>query len=160
MSLVREDDPKISPGRKRWELDREGWEALMAALAPDSDLAGQKYEELRHRLSDLFAWEGCSLPDQLADEALNRLARKLTEGVVIPHLDRYAFGIARNHAFVDGNKRTGFVVGVLFLELHSLDFVASEEDATQAVLDLASGKIDETVYTSWLRPNSRPRRKG
>jgi death on curing protein len=72
----------------------------------------------------------------------------------------YTAGIVRNHPFVDGNKRTGFVVGVLFLELHSLDFVASEEDATQAVLDLASGKIDETVYTSWLRPNSRPRRKG
>jgi death-on-curing protein len=72
----------------------------------------------------------------------------------------YTAGIVRNHPFVDGNKRTGFVVGLLFLELHSLDFVASEEDATQAVLDLASGKIDETVYTSWLRPNSRPRRKG
>ena len=72
----------------------------------------------------------------------------------------YTAGIVRNHPFVDGNKRTGFVVGVLFLELHSLEFVASEEDATQAVLDLASGKIDETVYTSWLRPNSRPRRKG
>ena len=92
---MREDDPKISHGRKRWELDREGWQALMAALAPDLDLAGQKYEELRRRLTDLFAWERCTLPDQLADEALNRLARKLTEGIVIPHLDRYAFGIAR-----------------------------------------------------------------
>jgi DNA-directed RNA polymerase specialized sigma24 family protein len=76
-------------------LDREGWETLMSALAPDPDLAGQEYEDLRRRLIDLFAWEGCGLPDQLADEALNRLARKLTEGVAIPHLDRYAFGIAR-----------------------------------------------------------------
>jgi DNA-directed RNA polymerase specialized sigma24 family protein len=94
-SVVTESDPKISHGRKRWELDREGWETLLSALAPDRDLAGQKYEELRRRLTDLFAWERCGLPDQLADEALNRLARKLTEGVAIPHLDRYAFGIAR-----------------------------------------------------------------
>ena len=92
---MTESDPQISHRRKRWELDREGWETLMSALAPDSDLAGQKYEDLRRRLIDLFAWEGCGLPDQLADEALNRLARKLTEGVAIPHLDRYAFGIAR-----------------------------------------------------------------
>ena len=92
---MAESDRQISPGRKRWELDREGWETLLTALAPDRDLAGHKYEELRRRLTDLFAWERCSLPDQLADEALNRLARKLTEGVAIPHLDRYAFGIAR-----------------------------------------------------------------
>jgi death-on-curing protein len=72
----------------------------------------------------------------------------------------YTAGIVRNHAFVDGNKRTGFVIGVLFLELHGFDFTASEEDATQAVLDLASGKIDEVGYTSWLRSNSKPRRKG
>ena len=71
----------------------------------------------------------------------------------------YTAGIVRNHPFVDGNKRTGFVVGVLFLELHGFDFTASEEDATQAVLDLASGKTDEAGYTSWLRSNSKPRRK-
>jgi death on curing protein len=72
----------------------------------------------------------------------------------------YTAGIVRNHPFVDGNKRTGFVIGLLFLEQHGFDFIASEEDATQAVLDLASGKIDETVYTSWLSANSRPMRKG
>ncbi len=92
---MAESDPQISHGRKRWELDSQGWETLMTALAPDRDLAGHKYEELRRRLTDLFAWERCDLPDQLADEALNRLARKLTEGVSIPHLERYAFGIAR-----------------------------------------------------------------
>ena len=92
---MAESDPQTSQGRRRWELSSEAWEALMAALAPDRDLAGYKYEELRRRLIDLFAWEGCDLPDRLADEALNRLARKLAEGVDIPHLDRYVFGIAR-----------------------------------------------------------------
>jgi death-on-curing protein len=67
-------------------------------------------------------------------------------------------GIVRNHLFVDGNKRTGFVVGILFLELNGFDFDASEEDATQAVLGLASGTLDETAYRAWLRANSKCRR--
>lgn len=67
----------------------------------------------------------------------------------------YTFGIVRNHPFVDGNKRTGFVVGVLFLELNGLRFTASEEDAAQAVLQLAAGIIDESDYAAFLRLQSR-----
>ncbi len=65
----------------------------------------------------------------------------------------YMAGIARNHPFVDGNKRTAFVVGVLFLEINGYRFAASEEDATQAVLGLADGTIDETSFIRWLRAN-------
>jgi death-on-curing protein len=71
----------------------------------------------------------------------------------------YTAGIVRNHPFVDGNKRTGFVVGILFLELHGFDFKASEEDATQAVMALAAGRLDEAGYTEWLRENARRKRK-
>jgi death-on-curing protein len=67
----------------------------------------------------------------------------------------YMVGIARNHPFVDGNKRTAFVVGVLFLETNGYRFIATEEDATQAVLGLASGAIDEAQFTRWLRANAR-----
>ncbi len=88
-------DPQSSPGRKRWELDREAWEALLLAFAPDRELAGRKYEDLRRRLINLFTWEQCDGADNLADEVLNRLARKVMEGAEIPHLDRFAFGIAR-----------------------------------------------------------------
>ncbi|MFZ0418063.1 MAG: type II toxin-antitoxin system death-on-curing family toxin [Candidatus Sulfotelmatobacter sp.] len=70
----------------------------------------------------------------------------------------YTAGIVRNHPFIDGNKRTGFVIGVLFLELHGLDFRASESDATQAVMGLAAGTIDEQSYTAWLRANAGRRR--
>jgi death on curing protein len=63
----------------------------------------------------------------------------------------YTSGIVRNHPFVDGNKRTGFVVGVLFLELNGYRFNASEEDAAQAVLELASGNLDEAGYIAFLR---------
>jgi len=70
----------------------------------------------------------------------------------------YTAGIVRNHPFVDGNKRTGFVAGVLFLELNGFEFKASEEDATQAVLDLAAGILDEGAYAAWLRANVRHKR--
>jgi death on curing protein len=62
-------------------------------------------------------------------------------------------GIVRNHPFVDGNKRTGFLVGVLSLELNGYRFTATEEDATQAVLSLAAGKLDEAAFTAWMRRN-------
>jgi death on curing protein len=65
----------------------------------------------------------------------------------------YTAGIVRNHPFVDGNKRTGFVVGVLFLEMNGYRLTASEEDATQAVLGLAAGTIDETTFALWMRAN-------
>ena len=70
----------------------------------------------------------------------------------------YTAGIVRNHPFVDGNKRTGFVVGVLFLELNGFDFKAGEADATQAVMGLAAGTFDESGYGDWLRQNSRRKR--
>jgi death-on-curing protein len=71
----------------------------------------------------------------------------------------YTAGAVRNHPFVDGNKRTGFVIGVLFLELHGFDFKASEEDALQAVMALAAGTLDEARYTEWLRENVKSRRR-
>lgn len=71
----------------------------------------------------------------------------------------YTAGIVRNHPFVDGNKRTGFLIGILFLELHGFDFKASEEDATQAVMALAAGTLDEAEYAAWLRVNAKRRRR-
>jgi death on curing protein len=65
----------------------------------------------------------------------------------------YAAGIIQNHPFIDGNKRTGFLVGVLFLEMNGYRLTASEEDATQAVLGLAAGKLDEEAFAAWLRSN-------
>jgi death-on-curing protein len=70
----------------------------------------------------------------------------------------YTAGVVRNHPFVDGNKRTGFVIGVLFLELNAFEFKASEEDATQAVMSLAAGSLDEAGYGAWLRENIRRKR--
>jgi death-on-curing protein len=70
----------------------------------------------------------------------------------------YTAGIVQNHPFVDGNKRTGFVVGVLFLELNGYRFTASEEAAAQAVIELAAGTIDETGFCAFLRAHIEPER--
>ena len=67
----------------------------------------------------------------------------------------YTAGIVRNHPFIDGNKRTGFVVGILFLELNGYAFTASEDDAAHAVLALASGTMDELGYAAFLSGNAR-----
>jgi len=66
----------------------------------------------------------------------------------------YTAGIVQNHPFIDGNKRTGFVVGVLFLELNGRAFTASEEAAAQAVVELAAGTMDEQGFCAFLRANT------
>jgi death on curing protein len=71
----------------------------------------------------------------------------------------YTAGLVGNHPFVDGNKRTGFAIGIAFLMLNGFVFRAREEDATQAVLNLASGDLDEAGYAAWLRPNVKRRRR-
>ncbi len=71
----------------------------------------------------------------------------------------YTAGIVRNHPFIDGNKRTGFVVGILFLELNGYRFTASEEEVAQAVLGLAAGTLDEAGFAAFLRAHAtRPRK--
>jgi death-on-curing protein len=67
----------------------------------------------------------------------------------------YTAGIIRNHPFVDGNKRTGFILGVLFLELNGCRFTATQEAAAQAVLGLAAGTLAEAASGAWVRANTR-----
>ena len=62
----------------------------------------------------------------------------------------YAFGIARNHAFVDGNKRTALVVSLTFLERNGWDIVASKEETYFTFLHLADGSLSEDELTTWF----------
>ena len=65
----------------------------------------------------------------------------------------YAAGIVLNHPFLDGNKRTGFMTAVTFLELNGLELMASEEAAVQNTVGLASGQLVEADYAAWLEAN-------
>ena len=62
----------------------------------------------------------------------------------------YAFGIARNHAFIDGNKRTALVVSLTFLDRNGWDIVASKEDTYLTFVHLAEGTLSEDELTVWL----------
>ena len=63
----------------------------------------------------------------------------------------YAFGIARNHPFVDGNKRVAFLAMSGFLRLNGLGFAPPQPEATAMILGLAAGEIDEMGLTRWIR---------
>jgi death-on-curing protein len=68
----------------------------------------------------------------------------------------YTAGIILNHPFLDGNKRTGFLVAAAFLELNGLEFFAEETHVVERTLALAAGAITEEDYARWLAKNSRP----
>jgi death-on-curing protein len=69
----------------------------------------------------------------------------------------YAIAIARNHPFVDGNKRTAFAALFMFLALNGVEFEPSEVDATITMLRLASGDLSDDEFTAWVRNNTRVR---
>jgi len=71
----------------------------------------------------------------------------------------YAFGLIRNHPFLDGNKRTGFAVAALFLELNGHRFQAPEADVVVRTLALAAGAETEADYAAWLQAHAIPRRR-
>jgi death-on-curing protein len=69
----------------------------------------------------------------------------------------YAFGIARNLPFVDGNKRTAFVAAELFLALNGMQLHADDAACVTAMLAVAAGQMDEPSFVRWLRAHSQPR---
>ena len=69
----------------------------------------------------------------------------------------YAFGLAQNHPFVDGNKRAAFLSVGLFLGANGQRLTASQAEATVAIFGLASGDIDEATFAAWLRERTAAR---
>lgn len=70
----------------------------------------------------------------------------------------YAAGIILNHPFLDGNKRTGFMVAAVLLEVNGYVLAATEESVAENTLGLAAGSLKEKDYAAWLKKNSRKRR--
>jgi DNA-directed RNA polymerase specialized sigma24 family protein len=86
------------PGARRpWTLTAQAFDGLLGALDPDRERAAAAYERLRERLIGLMRWWGAAQPEDIADEALDRVARKLETGVEIPDgsLGAYVRGVAR-----------------------------------------------------------------
>ena len=91
----------------------------------------------------------------LLDGALGRVINHFlcTKADIIELAAKYCVGIVQNRAFVDGHKRTGLVVCILFLELNGYRFKASEADAAQIVQELAAHTVDEAGFNEFLRTN-------
>jgi len=68
----------------------------------------------------------------------------------------YAYALVRNHAFADGNKRTAFVVALVFLLDNGFAFIGEDAESVTAMLALASGDTEEEIFAAWLRPRSQP----
>ena len=76
-------------------LTAENFSKLLVCLDANREQAGEKYEELRRTLIRFFEWRGSAFPEEHADETLNRLAKKIDDGVVINNLGRYCHEIGR-----------------------------------------------------------------
>ncbi|GAA0588065.1 type II toxin-antitoxin system death-on-curing family toxin [Rhizomicrobium electricum] len=93
------------------------------------------FESALARPRNLFSYEGVEDPARLAAA--------------------YAFGLAKNHAFVDGNKRIAFIACALFLRLNGLRLVADQSEAVLTFLTLAAGDLDETALADWIRQHAK-----
>lgn len=95
----------------------------------------------------------------LLDSALTRPRNLLAYGTpdFADLAAAYGTGIVRNHPFVDGNKRAGFLAVGLFLALNGYRLEASQADATLTVLALAAGELDEPAFAEWVRTHARRR---
>ncbi len=89
----------------------------------------------------------------LLESALNRPKNLFAYGCedLIQMAGAYAAGIIKNHPFLDGNKRTGFLAAALFVESNGMRFFSPEEEVVERTLALAAGAICEEEYTAWLR---------
>ena len=89
-----------------------------------------------------------------AARALNRST--YAEPTLFELAAAYAFGIAKAHAFIDGNKRTAFVTALTFLRLNGLGFRPDPADGVRRMEDLAAGSLGETAFADWLRAGMGP----
>lgn len=91
----------------------------------------------------------------MLESALGRPQNKWTYGEsdIAALAAAYAYGIARNHPFVDGNKRAAFMMMIVFLRKNDIAFTSPEAETTEAFLGLAAGEIEEEGLARWLRDN-------
>ena len=92
----------------------------------------------------------------LLESALSRPRNQFEHGeaAVTRLAASYAFGISRNHPFLDGNKRTSLVVVELFLELNGYELTASDVECVTTFLNLAAGDLTEEQLADWMAANS------
>src|SRR5262245_30762136 len=89
------DSSVPAQGRSKWVLTQPALDRLLACLDGDRDAAGHKYIELRGNLVRFFEWRGCAFPEDHADETINRVAKRVSEGEEIRNPAAYFLGVGR-----------------------------------------------------------------
>ena len=94
----------------------------------------------------------------LLDSALNRARNKVAYGETDLGVlaAAYAFGLAKNHGFIDGNKRTAFQAMYVFLGLNGRDLSVGEPEVVDVMNRLASGKLTEAAFATWVEAHLAP----
>ncbi|MBC8167750.1 MAG: type II toxin-antitoxin system death-on-curing family toxin [Bryobacteraceae bacterium] len=105
-------------------------------------------------IADQGGMPGVRSPE-LLDSALARAQNLATYGepTLAELAATYAFGVAKNHPFVDGNKRVALTCAGVFLELNGWQLTASQEDAVVTILALAAGELSEAQLAAWFAQN-------
>src|SRR5215472_9175796 len=90
--------PGPGPGKKEWDLTEQSFRALLEFLDPDRHLAAERYQKIREKLVRFFEWKGCIPGEDYADETIDRVARRLEEGIDQRPENPYLFfhGVALN----------------------------------------------------------------
>lgn len=91
----------------------------------------------------------------MLESALGRPQNKFASGEIdlVVLAAAYGFGVARNHPFIDGNKRTSLLVIYTFLGINDVDFIVPEAEFATIILDLAAGEVSEDSLARWIRDN-------
>jgi DNA-directed RNA polymerase specialized sigma24 family protein len=94
-NCISNDGQKDSVTRSKWVLTQEAFDRLLASLGEHREIAGERYVEIRKNLVRFFEWRGSDAPEDNADETINRIARRISEGEQIRNPGSYCLGVAR-----------------------------------------------------------------
>ena len=122
-------------------------------VVPNSVLAMHKRQIAEHGGTEGVRDEGLMLSALARPENLNAYGENVDLAALAAS---YAFAIAKNHPFLDGNKRTALVVAVAFLNLNGFDFDAPGKETYTMFLQLAEGSISEYELAAWFRERLYP----
>lgn len=149
-------NPDVEQMKKDWVLSQDEFDAMLAWLDPDRERAGTKYETIRLRLIKIFTCRGCSEPEELADETINRVASKVPEIVGTWEGDPslYFYKVAQN-IFLEWRRVTIRQVDAPVEEAQSIPVVATASDIVehdcleQCLQELAEG--ERTLMLEYYR---------
>jgi len=145
--------------RGKWDLTQDAFDLLLAQLDTDRQEASKKYEFLRRKLVKFFEWRGCNFPEDLADDTINRVARKLEAGEEVRDLAAYSAGVARL-VFLESLRTRKQEEEVLRAAPRSLAEPVDESDGRAECLDCCMRELspaNSQLIMEYYQENQRAR---